>query len=103
MPKPILDFFLTPISSEEENRLLSFWLRRVLLVASGILTLYRDQFRGKQRLLSAWSAAGYGALIALEEIETLDHLHTRLDHAVLEAYAWPHNLPMSKSWSACWR
>jgi PAS domain S-box-containing protein len=40
MPKPFLDFFLIPTSSEEENRLLSFWLRRIFLVASGILTCY---------------------------------------------------------------
>jgi PAS domain S-box-containing protein len=40
MPKPILEFFLTPSSSEEENRLLSFWLRRIFLVASGILACY---------------------------------------------------------------
>jgi len=40
MPKSILDFFLTPSSSEEENRLLSFWLRRIFLVASGILACY---------------------------------------------------------------
>lgn len=40
MLQPILDFFLVPSSSEEENRLLSFWLRRILLVASGILTCY---------------------------------------------------------------
>ena len=40
MLKPVLDFFLPPSSSEEEIHLLSFWLRRVLLVASGILTCY---------------------------------------------------------------
>lgn len=38
--KPVLDFFLTPSSSEEENRLLSFWLRRIFLVAGGILICY---------------------------------------------------------------
>jgi PAS domain S-box-containing protein len=40
MSKPIIDFFLLPSSSEEENRLLSFWLRRIFLVASGILACY---------------------------------------------------------------
>jgi PAS domain S-box-containing protein len=40
MPQPVLDFFLTPSSSEEENRLLSFWLGRIFLVAIGILTCY---------------------------------------------------------------
>ncbi len=27
-----------------------------------------------------------------DEIETLDYIHTALDHAVLDAYGWPHNL-----------
>jgi len=40
MPKPSLDLFLIPGSSEEENRLLSFWLRCIFLVASGILACY---------------------------------------------------------------
>jgi PAS domain S-box-containing protein len=40
MPQPILDFFLSHNSSEEEDRLLSFWLRRIFLVAGGILLFY---------------------------------------------------------------
>jgi hypothetical protein len=31
-------------------------------------------------------------LVSLGDIETLDHIHTTLDHAVLDAYGWPHNL-----------
>ena len=27
-----------------------------------------------------------------DQIETLDHIHARLDGSVLEAYDWPHNL-----------
>ena len=33
-----------------------------------------------------------GPIISLADAEMLDHLHTTLDHAVLDAYAWPHNL-----------
>jgi hypothetical protein len=28
----------------------------------------------------------------MDEIETLDSIHTTLDHAVLDAYSWPHAL-----------
>ncbi len=40
MPKPCLDFLSAPGSSEEESRLLGFWLRRIFLAASGILISY---------------------------------------------------------------
>ena len=32
------------------------------------------------------------SLIPLDIIEELDHIHTTLDHAVLDAYGWPHTL-----------
>jgi hypothetical protein len=31
-------------------------------------------------------------LIPLDGIDMLDHIHVSLDHAVLDAYKWPHNL-----------
>ena len=40
MPKPILDFFLFPGSSEEEDRLLRFWLRRIFILSIGMLICY---------------------------------------------------------------
>jgi len=40
MPRPILDFFLSHHSSEQEDRLLGYWLRRIFLAASGIMLFY---------------------------------------------------------------
>lgn len=37
MPKPTSDFFLFPGSSEEEDRLLDLWLRRIFILSIGIL------------------------------------------------------------------
>jgi hypothetical protein len=56
------------------------------------LTLYREEYKGRQRDPRVWAGASYGDIISLEQIETLDHIHTRLDQSVLEAYGWPHNL-----------
>jgi len=56
------------------------------------LNIYREEYRGRQRDPRLWAGSKYGDIISLEGIETLDHLHTRLDGSVLEAYGWPHNL-----------
>jgi hypothetical protein len=57
------------------------------------LTIYREQFKGRQRDPRLWVATEHGNIISLENIETLDHIHVSLDHAVLDAYGWPHDLP----------
>jgi hypothetical protein len=31
-------------------------------------------------------------IVGLDEMETLNYIHTTLDHAVMDAYGWPHNL-----------
>jgi hypothetical protein len=56
------------------------------------LTLYREKHRGRQRDPRLWAGGPHGDIISLEQIETLDHIHARLDQAVLDAYGWPHNL-----------
>ena len=65
--------------------------KRTLTNLYNALTLYREQFKGRSRQPSAWDEA-VQHLISLGEVETLDHVHTTLDHAVLDAYGWPHNL-----------
>ena len=65
--------------------------KRTLTNLYNMLTLYREQFKGKSRQPAAWSEAAQH-LIDIGDIETLDHIHTSLDHAVLDAYGWPHNL-----------
>jgi hypothetical protein len=56
------------------------------------LSLYREEYKGRQRDPRLWAGAAYGDILSLEQVETLDHIHTRLDASVLEAYGWPHNL-----------
>ena len=51
-----------------------------------------EQFKGRQRDLEAWRHSPSRPIASLEEAEMLDHLHTSLDHAVLDAYGWAHNL-----------
>lgn len=65
--------------------------KRTLTNLYNLLALYRAQFKGKSRQPAAWNEAAQH-LISIDEIETLDYLHTALDHAVLDAYGWPHNL-----------
>jgi type II restriction/modification system DNA methylase subunit YeeA len=66
------------------------------------LVLYREKMRGKPRSEAAWKAAlrelfrseklAVDAILSLDEVETLDEIHAALDHAVLDAYGWPHSL-----------
>ncbi len=66
------------------------------------LALYREKIRGKPRSESAWKAAlreifrteklAVELILSLDEVETLDEIHTELDRAVLDAYGWPHSL-----------
>ena len=42
--------------------------------------------------MEAWCNSTSGPTVSLEDAEMLDHIHTVLDHAVLDAYGWPHNL-----------
>ncbi|MBW8009676.1 MAG: class I SAM-dependent DNA methyltransferase [Chloroflexi bacterium] len=59
------------------------------------LVYYREHIKGKHRNQTEWNNA-VKKLISLEAIETLDHIHTSLDNAVLDAYGWPHNLSDEK-------
>ena len=65
--------------------------RHTLTNLYNALTHYRANVKGKQRNPHQWKKDVKG-IITLDEIETLDHIHTDLDHAVLDAYGWPHNL-----------
>ena len=65
--------------------------KRTLTNLYNALTLYREEYKGKMRMLGAFKEA-VDQIIGLDEIETLDHIHTTLDHTVLDAYGWPHNL-----------
>jgi len=61
--------------------------RKQALVPKGhvyTLTLYREEYKGRQRDPRMWAGGPYGDVISLEQIETLDHIHTRLDASVIE-------------------
>ena len=49
------------------------------------LTWYHEVYKGKIRMPGTFKEA-IDQVIGLDEIETLDHIHTELDHAVLDAY-----------------
>jgi type II restriction/modification system DNA methylase subunit YeeA len=66
--------------------------KRTLTNLYNALSLYRQQYKGKQRDMDAWRDSPSGPIASLEDAEMLDHLHIALDHAVLDAYGWPHNL-----------
>lgn len=55
------------------------------------LSLYRTTFKGKLKDRTRWAKETKG-ILTLEEIDELDHIHTTLDRAVLDAYGWPHTL-----------
>jgi type I restriction-modification system DNA methylase subunit len=55
------------------------------------LTLYRTAFKGKLQDRVRWVKETKG-IINLEQIDELDHIHTTLDRAVLDAYGWPRTL-----------
>ncbi len=65
--------------------------KRTLTHLYNALTDYRGKVKGRHRDAGAWYRL-VGGLIGLDEIETLDHLHTELDRAVLAAYGWPAHL-----------
>lgn len=76
--------------------------KRTLTNLYNCLSLYREQIKGKRRSAEAWKAAlrelfrseklAVEAILSLDEVETLDEIHTALDNAVLDAYGWPHSL-----------
>jgi len=66
--------------------------KRTLTNLYNALGCYRAQFKGKQYSPTAWQATPHAIIISLDEIETLDSIHTSLDHAALDAYGWPHAL-----------
>ncbi len=65
--------------------------RRTLTNLYNDLDRYRRQVKGKTRNPRQWDKETQ-SLISLDLIEELDHIHTALDHAVLDAYGWPHTL-----------
>jgi type II restriction/modification system DNA methylase subunit YeeA len=76
--------------------------KRTLTNLYNCLEVYRQQIKGKARSAEAWKNAlqelfhgdmlQVTAILSLDEVETLDDLHTALDHAVLDAYGWPRGL-----------
>ncbi len=66
--------------------------KRTLTDLYNALNFYRSDFKGKKRSNLRWGESAFVQFITLEETETLDHIHASLDHAVLDAYGWPHNL-----------
>lgn len=66
--------------------------KRTLTNLYNALGSYRRQLKGKQHSHAAWQATPHAAIISLDEIETLDRIHTALDQAVLDAYGWQHAL-----------
>ena len=64
--------------------------KRTLTNLYNALEYYSERVKGKAHNPRLWKDKF--DYVELEMIETLDHLHTRLDHAVLEAYGWPRNL-----------
>jgi hypothetical protein len=63
--------------------------KRTLTNLYNALDHYRQKFKGRQHSAAAWQATPHAAIVSLDEIETLDHIHTALDRAVLDAYGWP--------------
>ena len=64
--------------------------KRTLTNLYNALTIYRQQVRGKAHNPRAWKAkVDY---VDLDLVEALDHIHARLDRAVLDAYGWPQGL-----------
>ncbi len=55
------------------------------------LSLYRSAFKGKLQDRVRWVKETKG-IISLAQIDELDHIHTTLDRAVLDAYGWPRTL-----------
>ncbi|MGC1377204.1 MAG: hypothetical protein WA821_13320, partial [Anaerolineales bacterium] len=77
--------------------------KRTLTNLYNCLEVYRQQIKGKARSAEAWRRAlkelfhatdtlQVTAILSLDEVEMLDEIHTALDHAVLDAYGWPHSL-----------
>jgi hypothetical protein len=65
--------------------------KRTLTNLYNALALYREEYKGKARMPEAFKDA-VNRIISLDEIEMLEHIHAKLDHAVLDAYGWQHNL-----------
>ena len=54
--------------------------KRTLTNLYNALTLYRENYKGKQHSQSQWKKDADG-IITLEDIETLDYIHAQLDQA----------------------
>jgi hypothetical protein len=77
--------------------------KRTLTNLYNCLERYRQKIKGRARSDETWKKAlqelfrasdtlHVTAILSLDEVEILDEIHTALDHAVLEAYGWPHSL-----------
>ncbi len=64
--------------------------KRTLTNLYNALVYYREKVKGKGRNPRLWK--NDFDYVDLELIESLDHIHTSLDHAVLDAYGWSHQL-----------
>jgi len=65
--------------------------KRTLTNLYNALTFYREEIKGHPAAAERYHEE-YGRLINFDDISYLDYIHTTLDHAVLDAYGWPHHL-----------
>lgn len=65
--------------------------KRTLTNLYNALTLYRENYKGKQHNQTQWENDVDG-IISLGDIETLDYIHNQLDEAVFAAYGWSSTL-----------
>jgi len=61
--------------------------KRTYTVLYNALETYRAEVKGKEFSSKKWEKV-YKNLISLDEINKLDHLHSKLDETVLKAYGW---------------
>ncbi|HNE03511.1 MAG TPA: hypothetical protein PLT08_03255 [Anaerolineales bacterium] len=89
--------------SDEYIRGSTAFTKRTLTNLYNCLELYRDKIKGKRRSEEIWrqemlllfkvkasakKQLPVTLIVSLDEIETLDSLHTELNNAVLDAYGW---------------
>ena len=83
--------WLHPTKEELDSIISSKMLKkRTLTNLYNALVYYRESVKGKGRNPRLWATKF--DYVELEIIESLDHIHTKLDHAVLDAYGWSHHL-----------
>lgn len=100
-----LDTFRTNWQNPSDSLILgsSAFQKRTLTNLYNCLELYKEKIKGKKRSEELWQQElrllfkvkekakqqlPVNLIVSLDEIETLDSLHTELDNAVLDAYGW---------------